>query len=239
MLNKRKISFLFAILPLVLAPGSASAQLEPVSIEYIVSLVSDRLGNATLGKTETVLQQTESGYSVFSKTKAQGLAAIIIGSNEQQSCEFEVRDGRAVSSLYAGGRTDSGDYRVNYDWQNRRINFAKGDDLDMPAGYIVDNCNMPFAVALLRDTGLESETMYVVDGRKKRIRGFKLKSTAIENIDTVLGTMETLKVVFEREFKPERTFTFWLSTQNQYLPLKMEEKRRSRTTTMMVHKISS
>lgn len=223
-----------AWLPLAAA---AAESLRPVSIEYIVSLDSDKLGSATLGKTETVLSKTTNGYSVFSKTKAQGLAAIIIGSNEQQTCEFLIQDGRAISSNYAGGRTDSSDYQVTFDWSGRKISFSDGDTLDMPNGYVVDNCNMPFAAALLAESGLNGETMYVVDGRKKRIRGYNLASTSPEKIETILGTTETLKIVLSREIKPERTFTFWLSPENGYVPLKMEEKRRSRTTTMLVNKI--
>lgn len=218
---------------------AAAESLQPVSIEYIVSLDSDKLGNATLGKTETVLSKTETGYAVASRTKAQGLAAIIIGSNEHQTCEFTVQNGRAVSSKYSGGRTKRKDYQVDFDWQNRKIVFSNGDTLDMPNGYVVDNCDMPFAVALIRENGLGDENMYVVDGRKKRIRGYKLESSSIENLDTVLGTIETLKIVFSRDIKPDRTFTFWLSPENDYVPMKMEEKRRSRTTTMTANRIDN
>ena len=243
-MNKQSPSkFYCTLLAIYLAavglPSTAGAAeiLRPISIEYIVSLDSDKLGSATLGRTETALSKTATGYSVFSKTKAQGLAAIIIGSNEQQTCEFSVQQGRAVSSNYAGGRSDSSDYRVTFDWPGRKISFNDGDTLDMPNGYVVDNCNMPFAAALLGENGLNGETMYVIDGRKKRIRGYKLASSSFENLETILGTTKTLKIVLSREIKPDRTFTFWLSPENGYVPLKMEEKRRSRTTTMMVNKI--
>ncbi|NND81989.1 MAG: DUF3108 domain-containing protein [Gammaproteobacteria bacterium] len=224
---------------MTLPAALAAHPFKPVSIEYVVSLDSDKLGNATLGTTETVLKHTAAGYSVFSKTKAQGLAAIIIGSNEQQSCEFEVVDGRTISTEYGGGRTDSGDYQVGFDYHERKIRFSGGDVLDMPNGYVVDNCNMPFAAALLHDQNLAQESLYVVDGRKKRIRGYTLKSVDNENIDTPLGRMKTIKMVFEREFNPARTFTFWLSPVNEFMPIKMEEKRRSRTTTMLASKLET
>jgi len=217
----------------------AQTELEPVSIEYIVRLDHEKLGNATLGRTETILTKQDIGYAVHTKTKAQGLAAIIIGSNEQQSCQFSVEQGRAVSNSYSGGRTDSSDYQVEFDWEQRKIGFNSGDSLDMPQGYVVDSCNMPFAASLFYQQGSSDEIMYVVDGRKKRIRGYKLKSTSSESLETSIGTQETMKIVLEREFNPQRTFTIWLAAEWAYVPLKMEEKRPSRTTTMIVDKIES
>jgi len=58
-------------------------------------------------------------------------------------------------------------------------------------------------------------------------------------LSTNVGDIETLKIVFERELLPERTITLWLSTENSYVPVKMEERRRKRTTTMLVDEINS
>ena len=222
--------------------SQAESDLQPVSIEYIVRLDHEKLGNATLGRTETILSKNDSGYEVLTKTKAQGLAAIIMGSNEQQSCDFSIKEGRAISNSYSGGREDSSDYKVDFDWQQRKISFNSGDSLDMPQGYVVDSCNMPFAASLLYQHEAHEahdEVMYVVDGRNKRIRGYKLKSTSSESLETSIGKQETLKIVLEREFNPQRTFTIWVAPKWAYVPLKMEEKRSSRTTTMIVDKIES
>lgn len=242
--NKARTRLIATILVLVGGstlplPSLAEIGLQPVSIEYIVRLDHEKLGNATLGRTETILTKGDSGYAVRTKTKAQGLAAIIIGSNEQQSCDFSIEDGRAISKNYSGGRTDSNDYHVDFDWEQRKISFNSGDALDMPQGHVVDSCNMPFAASLLFQQGTNSEVLYVVDGRNKRIRGYKLKSTSPESINTSIGEQDTLKIVLEREFNPQRTFTIWLAPQWAYVPLKMEEKRPSRTTTMIVDKIES
>ena len=215
------------------------AQLEPVSIEYIVRLDHEKLGNATLGRTETIVSKSNSGYEVHTRTKAQGLAIALIGKNEQQSCDFSIENGRPTSNKYSGGRTDSNDYQVGFDWEQRKISFNGSDSLDMPQGYVVDSCNMPFAASMWSQQSPVGEVLYVVDGRKKRIRGYKLKSTSSESLETVIGTQETLKIVLEREFNPQRTFTLWLAPEWAYVPIKMEDKRRSRTTTLIVDKIDS
>jgi hypothetical protein len=243
----KQAPLLVAVIILALGLESSFAQdkdptqthLEPISIAYTLSLVSEKYGNATLGKLQTTLNKTAAGYEVFQTTRAQGMAAILLGSDLQETCDFKVEGGRTISKSYAGGRRDLNDYHVDFDWQERKLNFADGESLDMPQGYVVNTCNLPFAAALLKGEGLSGETVYVVDGKKKKIRAYTLKSTEDEVLTTKFGDVDTLKVVLERELIPERTFTLWLSPDNSYIPLKMEDRRRKRTTTIMVDKIDS
>lgn len=236
-LHKFLATTLFSFAVLLGLPAVAAPQLEPVTIVYTINLLSDKYGNATLGKVETELIKTQNGYAVSSATKAQGIAAILMGSNRREACRFSVHEGRAVSSAYAGGSRDLNDYVVDFDWQTRKITFNDGDTLDMPQGYVVDNCNMLFAAALLRDIEQLDDSLYIVDGSKKRIRGYRLKSSSEELLATDFGEFNTRKIVFERELKPERTLTFWLAPEYSYVPLKMVERRRKRTTTFIVDDI--
>lgn len=220
--------------------------LSPVNISYKIKFESSKFGKATLGRIDNMLKTTPDGYSIESVTKAQGMAAIVLGSNQQQSCEFEVKDGKAVSKKYDGGRIGKVDYQVDFDWNGRKVNFndKKTKDkensietIDLPDGYIVDNCSLWFAVALLKGVVPNEQSMYVVDGKNKRIRGYKLRSSNEELLETKLGEKQVTKVVYERELRPGRTVTFWLSHDDEYLPLKMQESRKSRTTTFEVSEL--
>lgn len=209
-------------------------------MSYKIKFESSRFGNATLGKIETNLTESSDGYAIETLTKTQGMAAIIMGSNYQESCEFQVKDGLAVAKDYKGGRVGKTDYAISYDRVGRKINFDSGDTLDMPEGYVVDNCMFWFAAALLREEGFTNDKpIYVVDGKSKRIRGFKLRSKGEEWIDTALGGRKVFKVILERELRPNRTLTFWLSPEDQYLPLRIEESRKSRTTTFEIERLES
>ena len=223
------------ILPMKTHSQSEST-LTDLEVTFKLSLNSSTYGNATLGKFANVFTKTDTGYNVNAVTKAQGIAAIMIGSNEQQTCDFtyDPETYKATPINYAGGTLKKEKYRVNYDWEKRTLQFADGESLDMPDGYILDICSMPFAIALAQGKGLDQQTMYVVDGKKKRIRSYKLLSSSNEAIETTLGSKETLKIVLQREFRPERTVTLWLSIDDQYAPIKVEEKRKSRTITMNV-----
>jgi len=215
---------------------SNNAPLEPVSIEYKIRI--SKFGKATLGKVQSSLTTTDSGYAIKSVTKAQGMALLLMQSNIQESCEFEVIDGRAVARRYTGGTVKKTEYSVAYDWNNRKVNLSEEESLDMPQGYVVDNCIMWFATALLKGQLPEGEQVYVVDGKSKRIRGYKLRSSEEELLKTPLGEKETVKMVLERELRPNRTLTFWLSKSDQFLPVRIEESRKSRTTTFEISELS-
>jgi len=241
-LTKFFFALSLSLLVCIAMPNHALA-LSPVTISYKIKFESSKFGKATLGRIKNTINATENGYSIDSVTKAQGMAAIVLGSNRQQSCEFDVKDGKAVSRKYGGGRIGKTDYEVDFDWAGGKAYFndkkAKKDDIkkeaiDLPAGYIVDNCSMWFAIALLKGEIPDKQSMYVVDGKDRRIRGFKFRSTSEEVIDTKLGQKQVTKVVYEREQRPNRTWTFWLSHEDEYLPLKAQESRKSRTTTFEV-----
>jgi len=222
----------------LMTANADSVPLDPASIIYKIKFKSSRFGNATLGRVETKLTETSDGYAIENLTKTQGMAAIIIGSNYHESCEFHIEEGLAVAKDYKGGRVGKTDYAVAYDRENRKINFDSGDTLDMPEGYVVDNCMFWFAAALLREDGFtEDKPIYVVDGKSKRIRGYKLRSKEEVQIDTPLGTKSVVKLVLERELRPNRTLTFWLSPEDKYLPLRIEESRKSRTTTFEIESL--
>lgn len=221
-------------LVLLLPASSFAAELKPMTINYTVSIDSDKLGNATLGRLATTLTKTDTGYEVYSQTKAQGFAVIMLGTNIEEKCKFSITDGRVVSDQYSGGKKKRTDYDVNFDWQNRKVIFDADNSLDMPQGYVVDNCNLPFVAALSEGKDLTKEILYVVDGKNERIRGYTLKSTTEEKLQTPIGQIDTIKVVLQRELRKKRTLTLWLAVDKQFAPIKMEEKRESRTTTMLV-----
>jgi hypothetical protein len=234
------VSAFMLLTSLALTQIVSAQELKPISIRYTVSFESEKYGSATLGRFETQLSQAKEGrYSVKSALQGQGIAAILMGSNYQESCDFSIENGRAISNNYAGGRKALEDYQVKFDWTERLIKFNDGESLDMPKGYVVDNCNMFFAAALLKGEGLSEQPLYIVDGKKKRIRGYNLRSSTNELLSTNFGDVITLKIVLERELQPERTISLWLSPENSYMPLKMEERRRKRTTTMIVDQIDN
>jgi len=240
MIRNRTLLNPFRVLLLATLGSCINAQaqdLEPVSISYTMSYVGSRFGNATVGQLETTLTKEDDSYSVYSTTKTQGLAAILLGSDLQETCDFKIEDGRAQSSNYSGGSKEKTDYQASFNWLERKIILSNEESLDMPQGYMIDNCNLPYATALLKDQGEIGQALYVLT--EDRIRGYILKSSEQVNLETPVGEFSTVKIVLERELDPDKTLSLWLSSNHNYTPIKMEEKRESRTITLMVNRIDS
>ncbi len=216
----------------LLSATTWAAAFEPGKITYQLELDSERFGKATLGRVETQISLNEGRFTVATQTKAEGMAAILVG-NLSESCDFDVVAGRAQSQNYTGGRPEQIEYSVDFNWRERKVKFNDQKTLDMPQGYVVDNCNMPYALALLKDQEI-NEAVYIVDGKKSRIRGYTFQSKSREMLDTIFGSLDTIKIVFARELAPEKELILWLSKKHDFLPFQMQERREGRTTTMFV-----
>lgn len=228
--------FIFACATNDVFADEISPALKPYKIKYKIHLRGKRLGGTVLGKVEAVLKETDDGFSVQAKAKSLGLGAILLG-NMQETCQFTFEDTtRAVSST-CNASVGKDDYAVDYQWPDRKLKFNDDEVLDMPQGYVMNITVMPFAVAALKGENLGDEVMYVVDAKNKRLRGYKHRITETETIKTKIGEVDTVKVTMERELRPNRTITMWLSPEHDYLPIKMEERRKSRVTTLKISSI--
>ena len=194
---------------------------------------------SNLGRIETTINHELNNFEVASITKAEGMASIWLGGDLIQKCRFETRDNMIFSRDFSSQKKGSNSYTniVNYDWQNQKITFNDEPAFDMPRGYIVDNCNFHFAAAYTDIDKLKDNAIYVMDGKKRRIRGFILISVDNERIETPIGEFDTTKIVWQRELDDSKTFTFWIDPKQPYFPLKMMDSRKSGKRVMLIQSL--
>lgn len=194
---------------------------------------------SNLGQVETTIKQQDATFEVASITKAEGMASIWLGGDLIQSCQFETRDNMIYSSQFVSKKEGKNSYAniIKYDWPNQKITFNEEPAFDMPSGYILDNCNFHFAAAYTAQEKLRNNTIYVLDGKKKRIRGYIFKSSSEEKLITPVGDFATTKIVLQRELDPAKTFTFWISNEKPYFPLKMMDQRKSGKRILLIQRM--
>jgi hypothetical protein len=209
-----------------------------LELRYIVNIF-----NTNLGEIHTTISKNKERFQLDSVTKAEGAASFVMGGDLKQSCLFYAKEGKVLterSNVEKFGRKSfkSG---VTLDWQSRKINFEDGTTLDIPDGYIIDSCNFQFAAAYTDIDLLKNNTIYVLDGKKSRIKGYVFKSESNEKLKTSFGEFETTKIVLERELNPEKSFIFWIAKEHPFFPLKMMDKRKkgSRIMTLKSFKESA
>lgn len=212
--------------------GAADSLPESLTLRYSV-----RLGGAELGSLLTRLRKDRDGFRVESETRAEGVASILLGGELREACHFEVEQDRIRPLTYEVEREGRKGYRrfAEFRWQARKVAFSNGKTVDMPDGYTLDNCSVPFAFMLGGSKAFSEKPLHVVGG--KRIRDFEHIGVTGEEIKTPFGKLESIRIEQRRTDNPTRKLIVWLAPTKNNLPVKMVEKRKSRTVTMVLQSV--
>jgi hypothetical protein len=212
--------------------GTVSAGSLPAALDLQYTV---KVGPAKLGTLITSLRRSGDSYEVRSETRAEGLAAILIGGSLYENCRFDVSEGSLKPLTYGivSEARKAYKHEVRFDWTGRTISFSNGELIPMPeSGYVIDNCSFPFALMLSASELSSRALLHVVGG--KRIREFENIIVTREGLSTPLGTFDTLRIQQQRVGKPERKLTMWLAVERERLAVKIVEERKSRTATVVV-----
>ena len=171
---------------LLICSTSSTAQL-PANLVLSYTL---HLGGAKMGTVVKQLSLEGEAYQSTSETRAEGLAAIILGGDHFESCSFDFEGQKVIPLSYSSSKKGRGAFQnvTNFDWDNRELSFGPEEEitLDMPAGYIVDGCNMPFAATMSKGQISADEPLYIVDGISRRVRGYAVLGISNEAINTAI-----------------------------------------------------
>ncbi len=229
----RALCILTAISAIASSASSAVAAALPDELTVIYRV---ELGTSRLGRLVTTLRKMENDYEVEAVTRAEGMAAILLGGTVRETCSFQA-DGIGIKpNKYLrikegfGASTD----RTEFDWRNGTIKFADGSGEPIPKGYVVDNCSAPFAYMRDGRNGFDKQTLHIVG--HKRVRHYDLVSITPETLSLPIGELKTLRVEHMRQGSDKR-FIVWLAAERNYLPVKIVETRKSRTTSMIAEKV--
>ncbi len=232
--NARYLSLLLSFLLFAIAQPLRSDLLpKELTLHYKVSL-----GSAELGSLSTKLRRQGETYEVDSRTRAEGVASILLGGDIRENCTFAVRAKRIRTINYHVTREGRKGYRhdVTFDWNAGTVRFSNGEIRRLPEGYTLDNCSVPFAFMVGTPDTFVNGTMNIVGGQ--RIRRFTNVSISEERLATPIGVMDSIRIEQQRYDKPERTFTVWVAPSRGNLPVKIVERRPSRVTTMLLTSVS-
>jgi len=197
---------------------------------------------ASVGHINTQIESKGNSYSIYSKTSAEGIASILMGGDLIQKCKFDTLNDAIRPTHFVTEKLGKKSYTntVTYDWKNRKINFNNGENSsDMPKGYILDNCNFHFATAFGKDKHLKKTSIYVVDGKKNRMRGYQFVSSSKETIDTPMGKFNTTKIVLRRELNENKKLVLWLADDKPFYPIKFMDSRKSSDRTMLLQSVKT
>ena len=215
----------------------AQARALPDNFKLIYSV---KLGSTELGRLVTQVSQKDGRYYVESQTIAEGLASILLGGVVTEYCEFQLSNDLQVRpDTYKREKTGRGAYQISakFAWDANQVRYESGDIIGIPsAGYVLDNCSVPYA---FMTANAESLTKYpyihIIGG--DRIRHYESIEVSQETIETRFGEMDTTRIDQHRVNRPDRSLTIWVAPQYKNIAIKIVERRTSRVTTMELKSI--
>lgn len=211
-------------------PGSAQLLPESAKLTYDVALYQTELGNLV-----TELHKNGDTYQVQAETRAEGLAAILLGGTLREECEFSVSDSLEVKprhySIEKEGR-DAYSHTAEFVWDDMKVHYDSGKSLDIPlAGYVIDNCTVPYAFAAAEKLSLkEYPYIHILGGRS--LRHYEDIEISEETIEVPAGTFETVRIDQRRVGNTDKSLSIWVAPTKRNIAVKIVERRKLRVTTM-------
>jgi hypothetical protein len=210
-------------LALALACGLAHADpvdLKPFRASYTIEWKGLTAGNSTFE-----LSHAGPDSYVYSSTNvARGMFKLAFSDTITQQSTFRIVDGRVVPVSFRGSDEKERPTELNFDWQRKRVTgTAKGHavDLELPEGA---QDPMSLQIASLRSLASSSlqGTVHLVDSDK--LKDYELRLEGKAQIDTALGTLETI-IYTSRNASGGRITRTWVAPALGYLPVKAERVR--------------
>ena len=188
-------------------------------------------GIMSVGSTKRTLKDEGNGYYVFeSVTEPGGIAKLFTTGKVVERSFWRFQNNKLVPHEYT--YTNSGDQKrdvkLEFDWDNYKVtNIINGDPWTMDiAEETLDKLNYQLAIMYDLSQGKNKLLYQVADGGKMKTYDIKIEGEV--RLVTELGTFNTLKIVRSTE---NRTTIMWCAKELQYLPVKIEQKKKDGSVT--------
>ena len=192
-------------------------------------------GAMKLGEGVDLLVHDGKNYRVISDTLPKGLAAMFIKKIRRESVGIITDAGLKPSAFSEDGRK-GGVRSASFDWPNQKLNLVHGEArsiIALPPGTI-DQASLPYGFAFSGKVP-DSLKVHVTDGR--RLTEYQYRIVGREQLETALGTINTIHVEKVRDPDDKRSFEFWLAIEHHHLPVKLRFIEKGRTFDSVVTSI--
>ncbi len=215
------------VIALSVAPvvSADPADLKPFKATY----TADWKGMSAATSTLQLRRDGADTYVYETVNTPHGLFRMALPDSLTQSSTFKVKDGRVIPLRFGGSDEKERPIDLRFDWAASRVTgTAKGAAVDVE---IPEDAQDPMSLQIesLRNLarGKLVETVSLVDGDGK-LKAYELRSEGKAEIDTALGTLETI-VYTSRRAGSDRLTRTWVAPALGYLPVKAERVRKNKT----------
>jgi hypothetical protein len=212
-------------LALLLLVASAGALADPVDLKpfratYLIDWKGVTAGSSTL----ELKSAGNDSYTYSSVNVARGVFRMAFSDAITQESTFRITDGRVVPLSFRGSDEKERPVELDFDWARKRVTgVAKGHPVDLE---LTEGTQDPMSLQI---SSLRHLAAGSVQGKISLVDSDKVKEYEVRNegkaqIETGLGTLDTLVFVTQRTGNDRMTRT-WVAPALGYLPVKAERIR--------------
>jgi len=207
----------------IAVPVTAAQPPQMVKIDYAVTS-----GSIQLGEGHDVLEHDGKKYSVVSKTRTVGVAALLYKINVRRESSGLLTASGLRPQRYEENNSRKPRRTADFDWSAGQVKLTDGENIQtVPlSANTFDPSSLPYAFAFTQ-SNQGSMNVFVADGR--RVADYEYRIIGKETLKTPLGEMETLHFQKVREADDKRGLEFWLSVDRHFLPVKIRYVEKSGT----------
>lgn len=197
----------------------------PVPIPFIAEYQVTK-GVMSVGSTTRILHDKGEGNFVFeSITKPGGIAKLFTRGKVVERSYWRLQESNLVPHeyTYQNSSDQKRDVKLIFNWQAFEVtNIINGDPWTMELEEnTLDKLLYQLAIMYDLSAGKDSLIYRVADGGTMKTYNVAISGT--ERLTTELGVFDTVKVVIT---KNKRTTTLWCAQQLQYLPVRIEQRKK-------------
>jgi hypothetical protein len=206
----------------MLLTAALPARADPVDLEpFHATYGAEWKGMSAASATFELRNNGDGTYTYESVNKPRGLFRMALPDSLLQVSTFRIVDGRVVPISFRGSDEKERPIDLRFDWAGKRVRGqAKGHavDLELHEG---SQDPMSLQIASLRAlaSGNLVERVWLVDSDK--VKDYELRREGTAQIDTALGTLDTVIYTSKRAGSNQLTRT-WVAPALGYLPVRAE-----------------
>ena len=226
----------------ILAGCALLSILSTCAVSAFADTIPDRLvlhydlfrGATAVAEVQRTIQREGSYYRATSIAEPTGVARLLVSDLLHEESLFAVEGDNVRPLQYFEARdTDSANQtNVMFDWQQRKIQFSDGRNLDIPEHEVQDIGSFQVALMVRPIKQLAGQRINLVNIRG--IREYRYETPVEEVIDTALGKLRTWRIEKRRLDQPERSVTVWLAMDFGHAPVKVVSRKNDKITTLAI-----
>jgi len=208
----------------MLVAGSL-AQADPVDLKpYKATYLLEWKGITAGSSTLELRALGGDRYSFGASAAARGIFRLAFSDSVTQVSTFRVTDGRVIPLAFNGMDDKERPTNLTFDWTRKRVSgTAKGHsvDLELPDG-AQDPMSLQVASLRALASGSLQDRVWLIDTDK--VKEYQLQREGTEQVETVLGKVETI-IYTSKRAEGDRVTRTWVAPSLGYLPVKAERVR--------------